>query len=405
MYGCMPQNNGYIDIESGISELTLSGTRPYTIEFTASSDWYARITYVQNGTEDEENSKWLSMTPMSGSAGTYSAIVIANSPNNSGVDRQASIEIRLPADASKTIKIIQPSVPKPKKLISITRIMSGGILSGPSAMAFGYDDDDELISFSTGSSSQQTQYSLSGAGSSTAAINVSGPGDINWSIPIRMVNDRVSSTEQMLWSFADQYTGIILDQSSVAFSFSYDSSDNKLLQQATRTETIIMRDGETLPSPIQLEETLQYKYTAIRMDSLIHIKKYSYTENETTIQIADTIKYSLKYPADQNSVQDNNLTADIWDIIVFPELQGIPFYSFTGYTTLNLIGNTQPSFPYEVSVETFLHSPDGLTGQWPDRYAFSYDTDSDGQLQNSSSDAVYNQTSAHISTSFNYSDN
>ena len=340
---------------------------------------------------------------MSGSAGTHTAIIIANSTNNSGIDRIASIEIRLPADDAKTIKIIQPSVPKPAQLNSITRIASGGQLPGPSAMAFGYDDSGDLISFATGSSAQPTQYTLSGAGSQAAAISVSGPGDSNWTIPIRMVNDRISSTEQMLWSFADQYTGIILDQSAVTFTFSYDSSDNKLLQQAVRTETIIMRDGETLPSPIQLEETLNYRYTAIRMDSLIRIRKYSYIENESALQISDTIKYALKYPAGQDSVQDNNLTADIWEMIVFPELQGTPFYSFTGYTTLGLIGNTQPSFPEEVSVETFLHSPEALASQWP--YRYTYIPTADGQLQNAVSDAAYDQNSLHISTVLNYQEN
>ena len=398
--GCVPQNTGSIEIEADITEIILSGTKPYTIVFTASGEWYSRIEYIQNGSNEEE-SKWLTMTPQNGSEGICTATISANSANNSGTDRMANIEIRLPADASKTIRIIQPSVPKPRLLTSISRSASGNALSGPVAMSFNYDESENLVAFATGTS-QQTEYRLSAvAGANTATIDVTVPGNITWSLPLRMVNDRISSTEQMLWSFTDQYTGIVLDQSAVTFSFSYDNSDNRLLQRATRTETIIMRDGETLPSPIELEETFHYAYTAVRMDSLIHVMKYTYLEDNTPTEVSDTIKYALKYPAVQDLIEDNNLTADIWDMIVFPEHQGVPFYSFTGYTILNLTGNQQPSFPEEVTVEMYIHSPEGLAREWPDNYSYAY-TSTSGELQRSVTSAAYGPLTYSTLVEFSY---
>lgn len=391
---CADTLQGYVDIDSGQREIVLSGSNPRTVEFTASGEWYARINYAPGDTI-----KWLNVTPLTGEAGTHSLTITAKTPNYTGRDRTADVEIKLPANNGGVIKVIQPAVDKPRFLQSLRRAMSGAILSGPSDIEFEYNEKTETVSaFITGTGNTATRYERAGSG-----VDVIQPDGSSGQIPMKFTGERVLSTENMEWEFRDVYSGILLDRSSVRFEFSYDNSEDKLLQKITRHETVSVRDGETLTIPLTITETYEYKYTTIRIDSLIHIATYSDASTEPTTFV-DTVKYGLKYAESYENIEDNNMTADVWELLVFPQLQGVPFYSLTGYRLLGLMGNMQPNLPEQMTVESRIHSPEGLAEEWALRYLYTYRRNAAKEITNSYSDIEYRSGTARGTVDFTYSD-
>lgn len=56
-------------------DIELSGTNPFTVNFRASAEWYARIFYEQGDT-----TRWLNVTPLSGSPNITSVTIMPNRP-------------------------------------------------------------------------------------------------------------------------------------------------------------------------------------------------------------------------------------------------------------------------------------------------------------------------------------
>ena len=85
-------DNAYVDIDDpGMHDIELSGTNPFTVNFRASAEWYARIFYEQGDT-----TRWLNVTPLSGSPNITSVTIMAKSANYTGSDRHADVEISSP---------------------------------------------------------------------------------------------------------------------------------------------------------------------------------------------------------------------------------------------------------------------------------------------------------------------
>lgn len=137
------------------------------------------------------------------------------------------------------------------------------------------------------------------------------------SFQIKMLDGRAYGYENLEWSFADANTGIILNRSTVSISLSYDNSEDKLLQKITRNETMSMRNGETLDTAQVINETFDYFYDNLRVDSICHITTYN--PNDEAKMVQDTVQYKLNYPTQETGYQDNNLTANVWNIFVLPE--------------------------------------------------------------------------------------
>lgn len=392
---CADSPEGSIDIIPDEREIELSGTNPRTIAFTASGEWYARINYSQGDTI-----KWLNISPITGSEGSNTITITAKSQNYTGKDRKAQVEIKLPANNAGIITVVQPAVPKPRYLKSLVRSASGTTLSGPSAISLEYDGKTERVSaFSVGTGSQATRYQLKGSSIETTPAKGEGS-----QIPIKFIGDRISTTGTLTWVFSDIYTGIILNSSTVLFEFSYDNSDDKLLQKITRSESITVQDGVTLTAPLNIMETYEYKYSTIRVDSLIHIKIYSDTAIEPVTAVSDTVKYALRYAEDYEEIEDNNMTADIWNLLVFPQFQGTPFYSLTGYWMLGLTGNMQNNLPQEVTVESMVHSSEGMRSDWPSNYLYTYHRNALQEIESAETDITYATHTPLITMTFTYSD-
>lgn len=117
-------DNAYVDIDDpGMHDIELSGTNPFTVNFRASAEWYARIFYEQGDT-----TRWLNVTPLSGSPNITSVTIMAKSANYTGSDRHADVEIKLPGNVGTQIRVTQPAVARPRQLSGIRRTLIGGTL-------------------------------------------------------------------------------------------------------------------------------------------------------------------------------------------------------------------------------------------------------------------------------------
>ena len=219
------------------------------------------------------------------------------------------------------------------------------------------------------------------------------------SLPISMLNERIYEYSDAVWSFSDVNSGIVLNTSTVSFSFNYDSSEDKLLKQITRNETITMDDGQLLNPERLVTETYNYTYDDfLRIDSLCHITTYN---QNTAEPVSDTVSYKLFYPND-DTLQSNTLTANIVDMLLFPELQGSPFYTTTGFSTLGLTGTMQTSFPASAKVEAKIHSEEGLAIMWPETYLYIYQM-SGTELSSMSVRMTYpDAATSNVLTTFSY---
>lgn len=398
MFACADSPGGTIGIDPENREIELSGTNPRTVHFTASGPWYVRIDYIQGDT------KWLNVSPLTGEEGSHTLTITAKSQNYTGQDRKALLVIKLPANDAEVVTVIQPAVPKPRFLSSLTRSVSGTNLQGPTHISFEYNEAGEKVSaFSAGTGSQTARYELKQSGSAGSIDITPAPEEGN-RIPLKFIADRISSTGLMGWDFRDRYTGNLLQSSTVMFEFTYDNSDDKLLTQIKRTESLITRNGETLSAPLNIVETYEYRYTTIRIDSLIHIKSYTDTSKEPVTEVSDTVKYALKYAENYEDIEDNNMTADIWNLLVFPQFQGEPFYTLTGYWLLGLTGSMQNNLPQEVTVERRIHSPEGMNEEWPARYIYTYQRNAAHEIDDAYTAIEYGTVTDRVTMAFTYSD-
>ena len=129
-------DNAYVDIDDpGMHDIELSGTNPFTVNFRASAEWYARIFYEQGDT-----TRWLNVTPLSGSPNITSVTIMAKSANYTGSDRHADVEIKLPGNVGTQIRVTQPAVARPRQLSGIRRTLIGGTLDGLAELSFEYAD-------------------------------------------------------------------------------------------------------------------------------------------------------------------------------------------------------------------------------------------------------------------------
>lgn len=387
-------DNAYVDIDDpGMHDIELSGTNPFTVNFRASAEWYARIFYEQGDT-----TRWLNVTPLSGSPNITSVTIMAKSANYTGSDRHADVEIKLPGNVGTQIRVTQPAVARPRQLSGIRRTLIGGTLDGPAELSFEYaDESDEVTSFTTGSGDGAVTYSVE-KGSSSGTVTMASGGSES-SFQIKMLDGRAYGYENLEWSFADANTGIILNRSTVSISLSYDNSEDKLLQKITRNETMSMRNGETLDTAQVINETFDYFYDNLRVDSICHITTYN--PNDEAKMVQDTVQYKLNYPTQETGYQDNNLTANVWNIFVLPEAQGTPFYSLTGFWLLGLTGDPQSNFPESADITTQIHSQEGLQTSWPTRYLYSYHRNGD-ELSDAATDIVFPSSTPRLTMTFSY---
>lgn len=405
---CNVPDDGRINITPEQLSVELNGTLPQAITFEANGEWYTRVTYrndgandneengsVETGNDDEnsaEDDRWLNVTPTSGSADQTSITVQAITANYTQQARRADLLIKLPGSEGVTIAITQPPTVRPAQLTTITRTLSGGAVNGPSQISFEYDDNDNMIAFtSVDSRSGTIRYSVTETSSSATITATTSSGES--SITATMVNGLIYSCGPVEWTFSDPNSGIVMDRSSVTFNFRYDNSENKLLQSITRAETVSVEDGETLSENLSREERYEFVFSNLRIDSIYHILPYDPSDRKA---MRDTVAYKLNYPAESVT---NNLTADLWDMIVMPEAQGTPFYSITGFWLFGLTGTIQGEFPETASVEARIHT--GRT-DIPSAVRYTY-VDDGGNLNPATADINYaDGSTANYSMRFSY---
>ena len=254
-----------------------------------------------------------------------------------------------------------------------------------------------MNSFTVGSGEGAVTYSIKKSGTTgTVTMRI---GEDESSFPVKMLDGRAYGYENLEWSFADANTGIILDRSTVTISFSYDTSEDKLLKQVSRQETIQMRNGQTLDTAQVVRQTFDYFYDNLSIDSISLVTVY-YTSNPA-VNVQDTVQYKLRYPTREEGYQDNNLTADVWHLFVLPEAQGTPFYSLTGFRILGLTGYPQSNFPESVTINSQIHSPQGKQAAWASRYLYNYKRNGE-ELSSAATDITYPTSSTRVSMTFAY---
>lgn len=160
-----------------------------------------------------------------------------------------------------------------------------------------------------------------------------------------------------------------------------------------------MRNGETLDTAQVINETFDYFYDNLRVDSICHITTYN--PNDEAKMVQDTVQYKLNYPTQETGYQDNNLTTNVWNIFVLPEAQGTPFYSLTGFWLLGLTGDPQSNFPESADITTQIHSQEGLQTSWPTRYLYSYHRNGD-ELSDAATDIVFPSSTPRLTMTFSY---
>lgn len=348
--------------DSGItaapSAIVLNGTAPSEITFEADGAWYARVQYP-----DGEQEPWLSISPVSGDAGTCTITVQASSINylDESAERRAKVTIKIPARGGATVEVKQPAVRRPGRLTALHRVSA--TLSGPSAMTFEYDDEGLVEAFTA----DGVRYSCTRTPSSGTLTMTTQAGESTLSFP--MANGRIYGFGPVEWSFYDPNSDILLNRAQVSFAFTYDTGENKKLERITRTEARSVSGGEALDPAVTFVEEFSYAYDNLRLREMTHILPHTLDENA----VRDTIIYTLHYPAAEQNAVTNYLTADVWDMVVFPDLQGTPFHSMTGFGAFGLTGAMQGAFPERITAEERFHSTPAP--QQPAAHEYTYSTD------------------------------
>ncbi len=378
--------------DSGItaapSAIVLKGTAPSEITFEADGEWYARVQYP-----DGEQEPWLSISPVSGGAGTCSITVQASSINYLDVseERRAKVTIKIPARGGASVEVKQPAVRRPGRLTALHRVSA--TLNGPMAMTFEYDEEGVVAAFTA----DGVRYSCTRTPNSGTLTMTTQAGESTLSFP--MANGRIYGFGPVEWSFYDPNSDILLDRAQVSFAFTYDTGENRKLERVTRTETKSVSGGEELDPAVTFVEEFFYAYDNLRLTSMTRILPHTSGEDA----VRDTIIYTLHYPAAEQDAVNNYLTADVWEMVVFPDLQGTPFNSMTGFGVFGLTGAMQGAFPERISAEERFHSTPAP--QQPAAHGYTYSTD-DVDLRSATTSVEYTggAQSRTTATTFSYAE-
>lgn len=372
---CADEDGGKINISPEFSEISLIGTNPKTIGFDSERSWYVRVDYPEGTT-----GKWLDVSPMTGNAGEGEIILQAVSPNYSSTERRATVNILIPGSMGVQVYIVQEGALKPRDLIRLNRSMSGQALAGPAEMALEYAVDGSVSALLT----PGMRYELTKDGNKGTIKTKAGT--VEGSFNISLLDGYISSVGPLTWTFKDPNTNIELRVSDVTIDFRYDSGENKRLRSITRTELIKKEDAVELETPRKEQEVYTYTTERLRFVKLERILPFDTSKKEAEFP-RDTLIYTFLYPESDASFEDNNVTANVWDLVVFPDNQGTPFYSLTGYWILGLTGVPQNSFPQSAEIEAKIHS--GATSAWPLRYRYAFRRNSDNFIEQTSTDIEY----------------
>ena len=391
---CVTGNKGYVRIPSDLTDITLIGTNPTEITLEASDDWYVRIFY-----EEGDTLRWLNATPLSGRADETSVTLTAKTPNYTTQPRRAEVQFKLPGDAGTVIRVTQQISPKPQPLTHLTRSLSGATLEGPAELTFQYDEELENTPvFSDGT----TTYTLTrGTSNGTIATATSGG---TGSFSYTAVNGRITALGPLQWEFRDRNTGILLQRSNVTFTFSYDRTEDKKLVSVSRTEEFTVEEGVTLEQSRQQTEIYEFVYDNLRIASITHTLPYSSAQSTAS---RSKLAYTFTYPENDADIQENNLTTNVWDLVVMPGMQGTPFYTFTGFGIFGLTGDTQGNFPISAQVtyiapeaedENALPPPTSL----PQQMSYTFTRDNNASLTGAQTVTTWNDHTETSSVTFSY---
>lgn len=380
---CAGENSGIITLPPEFAQISLFSTNPATLSFEADRSWYIRVDYAENTEE-----KWLDVSPMSGEAGANSLVIQAVSPNYAEIDRHATVSILIPGSSGVQIDVNQLAAVKPSNLVKLVRSITGTALAGPSEIMLEYSEGGSVMAFTASG----TRYEVVKNGSSGTIKTKQGntEGSINFSL----LSGNISSIGPLSWVFSDPNTGTVLKESQVTISFRYDNSgDSKRLRSITRTEIISKEGAVKLETPRKEEEVYTYTTEQLRYSKLERILPYDTSIPEVEFP-RDTIIYNFVYPAANEPFEENNLTANVWDLVLFPDNQGTPLYSLTGYWILGLTGVPQSAFPSSTEVETRFHSEGANASLFPSQYVYSFNRDPDNFIGQAVSDIKYNGDTA-----------
>lgn len=381
---CKGDNDGSINISPDFLNVSLVSTNPKTISFESDKAWYVRVDYG-----DDTSDKWLDVSPMSGKSGVNDVVMQAVSTNNSGVERSAVVNILIPGSMGISVEVTQQSVVKSDNLVKLTRSMGGAALAGPSDITMEYDASDNVSAFTASG----VRYELVKDGNKGTIKTKRGT--VESSFDISLLTGYISAVGPLTWTFIDPNTSIVLKKSDVTIQFRYDSGENKRLRSVTRTELISIENAVELETPRKEEEVYTYTTEQLRFSKLEHILPYDANQKEALFP-RDTLIYTFVYPTSDEGFQENNVTANVWDLVAFPDNQGTPFYSLTGYWILGLTGVPQSSFPTSANVEQRLHSEAALLKSWPYQYVYSFQRNANNFIEQSYTDIKFNGDTATL---------
>lgn len=392
---CTNGNQGYVRIPDDLRNITLIGTNPKQVTLDASNDWYVRIFY-----EKGDTLRWLNATPLSGTAAATSVTLTAKTPNYGNEPRHAEVQFKLPGNAGTVIRVTQQTSPKPQPLTMLTRSLSGATLEGPAQLTFEYDEETENTPvFSDGT----YRYAVT-RGSSIGSIATYLPDNSSSQFSFSEVNGRITSCGPMQWEFSDYNTGILMQRSKVTFTFSYDRSEDKKLASIVRDEEFTVEEGITLDQSRKQSEIYEFAYDNLRIISITHTLPY---ESSQPTASRSKLVYTFTYPEDDADIQENNLTTNIWDMIVMPGMQGTPFYSLTGYGIFGLTGDTQGNFPLSAQVEYIPPAADEGTdtaaaASLPQQVTYTFTRDNNSALTGAQTVTTYTDHSETAALTFSY---
>lgn len=393
---CAIPDRGYVRIDPTLQEVTLIGTNPKDITLEASDDWYVRILYAEGDTL-----RWLNATPLSGRPDETTFTLTAKTPNYTSAPRQADVQIKLPGDAGTIIRVTQQTSVKPDPLTMMTRSLTGATLEGPAQLTFEYDEEsNSTIAFSDGTN----RYTNIGGSSVGSIVSTPIGAETGSSFTYSVVNNRISSFGPLQWDFYDRNTGILMQRSKVSYNFSYDRSEDKKLSSITRTEVFTIENGTTLEESREQSEIYEFAYDNLRIVSVTHTLPYLTSQPSSS---RAKLIYTFTYPETDTEIQENNLTTNVWDMIVMPFAQGTPFYSLTGFGIFGLTGDTQGNFPISAQVEYIAPAPEEnnaatrATTSLPQQVTYTFERDN-GALTGAQTVTTYDDHTETAAAAFSY---
>ena len=172
----------------------------------------------------------------------------------------------------------------------------------------------------------------------------------------------------------------------------------------SRTEEFTVEEGVTLEQSRQQTEIYEFVYDNLRIASITHTLPYSSAQSTAS---RSKLAYTFTYPENDADIQENNLTTNVWDLVVMPGMQGTPFYTFTGFGIFGLTGDTQGNFPISAQVtyiapeaedENALPPPTSL----PQQMSYTFTRDNNASLTGAQTVTTWNDHTETSSVTFSY---